>query len=177
MKTDSFTSKDFLKKLDQRKNYDLFGIDMHENIHWGKLFIHLFGEYFSRYTIWIKVNQKELTDSLTQLYSLEQSQILRIDKTNEENSFEVDYTYSEVMLILKKGFMVSIVNGKVDLLYGSNISEIERMKVVMKIDEHKFDYNLIRKFHMIQHYNGYFELTDFDIKPFDLDLEMSASPK
>ena len=50
MNTDLFQDK-FLQILHSRKNYDLFGSDIHEDLHWGKLFVHLFGEYYSRYRI------------------------------------------------------------------------------------------------------------------------------
>ena len=163
--------KNFLEQLDSRKNYDLFGSDSHENLHWGKVFVHLFGEYYSRYTVWHRVKVLELTDSLIKHYSLEPGQILRIDRTKDENPFMIDYDLSEVLLIIKKGFMISIINGRIDLMYGSGITEAERAEVIKKIDEFKTDYKKVNKFHMIEHSDGYFELTDFDIKPFKIDLE------
>ena len=163
--------KNFLEQLDSRKNYDLFGSDSHENLHWGKLFIHLFGEYYSRYSVWHRVKVLELTDSLIKHYSLDPGQILRIDRTQDEDPLKIDYDLSEILLIIKKGFMISIINGRIDLMYGSGITEAERVAVIKKIDEFKTDYKKVSKFHMIQHSEGYFELTDFDIKPFKIDLE------
>ena len=58
---DGSSDFNFSQKLRSRKNYNLFGSDTHENIHWGKLFIHLFGECYSKYSIWERVNNKELT--------------------------------------------------------------------------------------------------------------------
>ena len=63
MDTDSFKIN-FLEKLNARNNYDLFGLDMHEDLHWGKLFIHLFGQYYSRYSLRRRVNSQELIKSL-----------------------------------------------------------------------------------------------------------------
>ena len=40
MNTDLYKTA-FLEKLISRKNYDLFSSDIHENLHWGKLFVHL----------------------------------------------------------------------------------------------------------------------------------------
>ena len=79
MNSDRFKSS-FSGKLNTRNNYDLFGPDIYENLHWGKLFIHLFGEYFSRYTLCRRVNTQELLKSLIQQYSLGQSQVIRIDR-------------------------------------------------------------------------------------------------
>jgi hypothetical protein len=170
MNTDSFNNC-FLEKLNARNNYDLFGLDMHEDLHWGKLFIHLFGQYYSRYSLRRRVNSQELIKSLIKRYSLSQGQILRIDRSKEENVFEVDYDFSEVLLILKKGFMFGIINSRIELIYDSDISEEERNNVIKLVEEFKIDKIKVRKFHMIQRSGGYFELTDFDIKPFNVDIE------
>ena len=112
-------NKTFLERLDSRKNYDLFGSDIHENLHLGKLFLHLFGEYYSKYTVWHRVKVSELIESLIKHYSLEPGQILRIDRTKDEDPLKIDYDLSEVLLIIKKGFMISIANGRIELMYGS----------------------------------------------------------
>ena len=170
MNTDSFKTN-FLEKLNARNNYDLFGLDMHEDLHWGKLFIHLFGEYHSRYLLRRRVNSQGLIECLIKRYSLSQSQILRIDRAKEEDAYGVDYEHSEVLLILKKGFMFSTINNRIELIYGSDISEAERNEVIKLVEEYKIEKIKVRKFHMVQHSNGYFELTDFDIKPFEIDIE------
>jgi ATPase family associated with various cellular activities (AAA) len=160
----------FLEKLNGRNNYDLFGLDMNEELHWGKLFIHLFGECYSRYSLLRKVNSQELIRSLIKRYSLSQSQILRSDMAKEENAYEADHEFSEVLLILKKSFMFGIINNRIELIYGSDISEAERNEVIKLVEEFKIDQKRVRKFHMIQRSSGYFELTDFDIKPFNVDI-------
>ena len=167
---DDLKNNMFRDKLDIRKNYDLFGSDNHENLHWGKLFIHLFGEYFSKYSIIRRVNNKELVNCLIRRYSLEQSQILRVDRVFEETPSEVNYEESEVLLILKQGFMFSIINNRIDLMYGAGISENEKNEVIKLVDEFKIDFAKVKKFHMVQRYYGNLELTDFDIKPFTLDI-------
>jgi len=169
MNTDLFKNS-FLEKLISRKNYDLFSSDIHENLHWGKLFVHLFGEYYSKYSIWHRVNNQELIKSLIKRYSLGQSQVLRFDRTKEEDSCEIDYECSEILLILKVGFMVRIINGSIDLIYGSDISEAERNEVIKIVDEFKITELVVRKFHMVE-YSGSFNLVDFDVKPFDFDIK------
>ena len=129
MNTDLFKSK-FLERLISRENCDLFGCDEHEDIHWGKLFIHLFGECFSRYVIRQHVNNVKLIKCLTELYHLHPSQILRIDESCDEDLHEVDYENSEILLILKEGLFFRIANYRINLIYGSNISEEERTKLI-----------------------------------------------
>ncbi len=160
----------FQNRLKNRKNYDLFGSDNLENLHWGKLFLHLFGEYYSRYSIWRRINNEGLIGSLIKHYSLGSNQILRIDRTKDSSLFQVDYGTSEVLLILKKGFMISINNCKIDLIYGPGISEVERFEIIQYVDEFQISDSSSRVFHMIQQSSGYLELADFDVKPFEIDL-------
>jgi hypothetical protein len=170
METDSFLNK-FRRRLSARKNYDLFGCDNFENIHWGKLFIHLFGEYYSRYSILRRINNEGLIDRLIKHYSLKSNQVIRIDRVRDESIYQVDYGCSEVLLILKKGFMIGIIDCKIDLIYGTNISEAERLVVIKLVDEYQIADLSSRVFHMIQQSNGYLELADFDVKPFEIDLD------
>ena len=160
----------FLKKLSLRSNYDLFGSDIHENLHWGKIFLQLFDEFFSRYSIYGRFNNPELINFLIKRYSLKQDRVLRIDRTKDEDSFEIEYEYSEILLILKDGFMINIISNRIELLYGPDISDKERKEVIKIVDEYRIAATVLKKFHMVQQSNGYLELTDFDIKPFHIDL-------
>lgn len=163
-------SNSFLKSLNSRKNYDLFGSDNLENIHWGKLFLHLFGEYYSRFSIWRRVNNEGLIVSLIRHYSLGSNQIIKIERATDESVYDINFGCSEVLLILKKGFMLSVINCKIDLIYGPKISDAERSEVIKLVDEFQIADSSSRVFHMIQQSSGYFELADFDVKPFEIDI-------
>lgn len=163
-------SKRFTEKLNNRKNYDLFGNDLHEELHWGKIFIHLFGEYFSRYWISDNFNTRKLIEAFIKRYSLRQDQIIRLDRALMSDMHNVDYECSETLLILKHGFMVGIGHGRIVLMYGSDITASDTMRVLQIVDEFRIIGTVLRKFHMIQNSNGYFELTDFDIKPYNIDV-------
>jgi hypothetical protein len=154
----------------ERNNYDLFGNADYENLHWGKLFIHLFGEYFSRYTISHRVKVRELTEALIKYYSLDPGRIIRIDKAGTD-ILKVDDDQAEVLLIIKHGFMISVSKTRTDLIYVPRISEAERNEVLQRIAEFKIDTKKTSRFHMIQNSMGYFEMTDFEIKPYKIDLE------
>jgi len=156
--------------IGRRNNYDLFGSDFIEDLHWGKLFVHLFGKYYSRYRIKQKVNNDELIKSLISRFFLKPNQIIRIDKTKEEDFLKVNYEKSEVLLIIKSGLFLSIMNDSLDIMYSSDISEAERNGILKLVDEFKMTEPVLKKFHMVQH-DGSFELADFDVKHFDIDIE------
>ena len=154
----------------ERNNYDLFGSDSYESIHWGKLFLHLFGEFFSRYSVCHRVKMQELTEALVAQYSLESCKIIRTERAGSD-LMKTDDDQSEVLLIVKHGFMVCVTKTRTDLIYGSEISEAERCEVLHRIAEFKIDSKKTSKFHMIQQSMGSFDLTDFEIKPCKIDLD------
>lgn len=170
MKQNSFLIH-FARSLSERKNYDLFGCDNLENIHWGKLFFHLFGEYYSRYCISKKINNEGLIDKLITYYHLNANQIIRVERSSDVNIMQVDHSASEVLLILKRGFMIAIFDSGINLLYGSKISEAERSEVINIVAEYQISDSPSRVFHMIQQSNGFLELTDFNIKSFEVDID------
>ena len=53
----------------------------------------------------------------------------------------------------------------------AQVFQKERTQVIKIVEEFKVDYTKAKKFHMIQRLNGSFELADFDIKPFIIDIE------
>lgn len=169
MNTDLF-QVDFFEKLTNRYNYDLFGSDLDENIHWGKLFFHLYGQCFSRYRIQMKVKNEKLIEYLILHYQIPANQIIRIDRASTNNYKEIDYERSEVLLILKDGFFLSLINSNIDLIYGPDITEADRNHLFIILDTFMINEPKIRQFHMIQYINGSFYLADFDIKPFEIDV-------
>ncbi|MDD3052606.1 MAG: AAA family ATPase [Candidatus Cloacimonetes bacterium] len=163
-------TNNFGVKLNSRKNYDLFGSEDCDRLHYGKLFIHLFGEYFSRYSVCHRVKVQELTEDLIKHYSLESCKIIKTDKA-ETDIFKADEDKSRALLIVKYGFMVLITQTRTDLIYGTCISEAERNEVLQRISEFKIDTKKTSRFHMIQNSMGFLEMTDFEIKPYKIDLE------
>jgi hypothetical protein len=169
MKTDSLLIR-FKRRLSARKNYDLFGCDNVEEIHWGKLFIHLFGEYFSRYYITKKVDNEGLINKLIRHYQLTSSQVLRVERAVEKNPYQPDYCKSEVLLILKTGFMVSVIDSQVNLIYGSKITTTERSEIIDIVAEFVISDSPSRVFHMIEQAHGFLDLNEFKMKPFEVDI-------
>lgn len=149
---------------------DLFtAFDSH--YHSGKLFLYLFGEYFSKYYVNQKVDINGLIDSLSKKYNLLPDQILKFESAKKENLFEADENESEIFLILKRGLLVHILDcDRVVINYGCKISIEERNELLKLIAENKLSNSKDKKFHMLSYSNDSFELTDFNVKPFNIDL-------
>ena len=170
METDFFKTN-FKKKLFFRKNYDLFGSDIHEDLHWGKIFVHLFGEYYSRYRIRQSVDNEGLLNALIKEYSIKESQILRIDRAKEGLSFQINYERTEVLLILKECLCFGLYDDCIDIIYSSKISIGERNNIINLVDTYKVETNVKRKFHMVQYSRNSFDLADFDLKQCDINID------
>ncbi len=159
------------RKLATKNHPDLFGIGINEDFHWGKLFFHLFGQYYSRYRIEHYFYNELLIDSLTDHYALDQSQIIRIDRAEEKNFYKVNYEWSEITLILKEGLLFTIYDNRIEILYSQKISKAERNELITHIERYKVKNTITKQFHMVKYYRGSFELANFDIRPYQIDIE------
>ena len=87
MDTNIFKQR-FIENINKRHNYDCFVSTVEKYFHSGKLFLHLFGEYFSKFRIPFLVNFEELLSKLIERYSLPESQVLK--NQTEETVREVE---------------------------------------------------------------------------------------
>jgi hypothetical protein len=158
-----------LRKLLAKRSFNIFGLN--EDLHLGKLFIHKFGDYYSRYRIQHDFHNDLLIQCLINRYKLRQHQILRMDRAIEGDFHKIDYEWSEILLILKEGLLFDIDDNRIDILYSSKISEIELNELIDHIETYKIDTAIVKQFHMVQYTKGSFELANFDIKPFNIDIE------
>jgi len=161
------------RKLATNNHPDLFGIGINEDFHWGKLFLHLFGQYYSRYRIEHCFYNEHLIESLANHYALDQSQIIRIERAEEKDFYQVNYEWSEITLILKEGLLFTIYDNRVEILYSQKISKIERNDLISHLEKYKVNNTIIKQFHMVKYYRGSFELANFDIRPYDIDIELN----
>lgn len=158
-----------LRRLLSRKNFNLFGLN--EDLHWGRLFIQIFGEYYSRYRIEHNFLNEQLIQSLIERYTVKRKHIIRMDRAKNGDIHSIDYEWSEILLILKDGLLFSIYDNRIDILYSFKISDNERNELVYHIEKFRFNSTVVKQFHMVQYSKGSFELANFDIKPFDIDIE------
>ena len=158
------------KKIAAKGNFDVFTtFELH--YHGGKLFHHLFKEYFSRYFIPQRVNIEGLTMNLIKTYSLKSDQILRFESAKKGNMFETDESDTEFVLLLKKGLLIHILDwDRISIYYGKEISFGEINEILKLIDKNKLPDTRDKKFYMLSYSNDSFELNDFKIKPFDIDI-------
>lgn len=168
MKIDLFGKSSYIKFLTE-ENIDLFKIGSSEGFHWGKLFLHLFGEYYSRYQIEHSFLTEHLIDSLIRKYSVKPERIIRTEKLKKDNFNTVDYDWSEILLILKEGLFFVIFYNQIEIFYSKRISKSELLELIDHIGVFKIG-SPIRQFHMVQYSRGSFELTSFDLKPFSFDV-------
>jgi hypothetical protein len=162
-------SKSIQRKIKSNPTYTLFGNTCMDELHPGKLFIHLFGEYFSRYRIKQAILFEGLIKHLIKEYSLSANQIIRVDNTKDNNAFALNIEESEVCMILKESLMLEINRYWLQILYGPSISESERNDLIQTIDQFKFKVPY-KQFYMVQSCNGSLELAEFDIKQINLDI-------
>jgi hypothetical protein len=166
MKTDSINTAN----LNIQSNYDLFGSDNKENIHWGKLFIHLFGSHFSAYTVFHDFEVKALVKELKKTYKLPSSNIISNAVGDSKNLFCVEYECSEIFVIIKSGLCITITEHLLYIQYNSKIAirEVYKLLKIASVYEKEIEVP-IKTFYMIKH-DGDFSLLKFNANPTNVDI-------
>lgn len=157
-------------KIFSRKNSDLFGVPMDE-LHWGKLFVNLFGEYYSKYSVNIEIDNKAFVERIIQQYSLGQFQIIRNDETDFNKPFQIDHSNSNILLIIKKGLALRIYDKNIEIYYSVYIQENERNEILELVTKFKITREKPSKFYMVKFSIGQFELAEFEVKPFQINID------
>jgi len=165
-------SKSFLEKfresLDKHRSFNLFANDYTDEISPSKLFIHLFGEYFSSYTFAGRIDRKLLIPALIAKYQIHPDNIIKTEKESEAHL--IDPERSELILIVKECLIIHISNYNLSFEYGSAISEDERKELIAFI--HQFKINKENSdFYMVQKSQIGLELESYDLKSFNADIE------
>lgn len=154
---------------------DYFGFDSTESLHWGKLFVSLFGSFFSTYSINHSIESDKLISELIDKWGLNNESIIRIERSKKECFTESDPGRSEVFLIIKNEFCVCVHAHAVHVLYGPSIDFDEVRELATTAEMYKTQSEKIeqrRKFYMVSRSDhGGLELMDFEVKNYDIDLE------
>lgn len=165
-------NSNFLEKIKSLDNYDLFIKDNYFlDIQVGKLFVALFGTYFSKYRISQHFKYEELISNLINQYSLDKSQVIRYDRAMKGDIFKPNFNSSTTILILKERLMIEIGFFEVDIYYSPDTLECERNELIQIIDRFRVIELDLKKCYLIKKDRGSFQLTDFDLRPFELDVE------
>lgn len=156
--------------IKSRANYDFFGSDNKENIHWGKIFIHLFGCCFSTYTSYQCSDVRKLVNELKSTYQVLKNNILSSNTASAENLFKVEYECSEVFIILKQGLCITVSENIIFLQYNTDISTKEIYKVLQIVKKYEIILQPVKKFYMVQ-FNGDFSLLEFNVAPCSINIK------
>ena len=167
----SLPKKSFFEKLKSIDNQNLFmGKYAFNDIHCGKLFTSLFRTCYSKYSIIQNFRYEELFSKIIQHYSIQNCQVIRFDIASDDNIFQFS-NISESVLILKEGFILHLNYEAVDIYTGPNILESEKHELLTILNDFIIIKFTSKKCYIIKKDKSSFCLSDFDLKPFDLDVE------
>jgi hypothetical protein len=166
------------EELLKRTNMDLFGNDNEQYLHFGKMFVQLFHEFYSVYRINHSIDAEKFLNDLAAHYKLPGKQVIRIERAKRDKFKEVDFQgETEYLLIVKHSLFVAFHHNVVIIMYGESVGRdevlfIAEMAEKLKVlPEHKE-----KKFYMVarSEYSDHgLTLTDFDVKPHDIDIDLN----
>jgi hypothetical protein len=168
MKNNISNESDFF----DRTNLDLFGYDRREELHWGKVFLHMFRQFYSIYRIRETFDIEKISRKLIDKFQIPTRNIIRIDRGTKASFREVDLDTSEIFLVLKPGFCFSVYHSGVYIMYGADISIDEVLDIASLAEECKSTKdNKDKLVHMVTSFNDDFDLKGFGVKKCDVDIE------
>jgi hypothetical protein len=154
------------------KNLNIFSFD--DEIHAGKLFIELFGEFYNTYSVYTNINIEIFLKQLEEKYQLvKESFLVKSEYSKAKKIDEIDFTSSIYLIKLKEGLLIWVSNYKIVSFYSDlvNFSEIQEITSFIKISKKEKKHK--RKFYMISansHTEYGFEFRKFNIKKQEINL-------
>ncbi len=139
-----------------------------DDIHYGKLFISLYGKFYNSYSIYKKINVEQFLVTLQEKLAIQESQFLiKEEAAKQKHPDQIDYEQSRYFIKLKEKLLIFLSSYKVTFYY-SEASDKEEIKNIAKIiDLAKKPKKHKKKFYMIarsNHSEYGFELRSFKIK-------------
>jgi hypothetical protein len=171
------SEKDYIIPLNQNtktlSNLSVFSFD--DEIHAGKLFIHLFNEFYHTYSVYSNLNIQVFLGQLIEKYQLtNENFLIKTEYSKPKKVNEIDYASSLYLIKIKEKFLLWISNYKIISFYGDSIEFEEIKEVSSMIKSCKKEKKHKRKFYMItanSHTEYGFEFRKFNIKKQELNLE------
>lgn len=162
----------YVKKV-QCLNNDFFGYDSREELHWGKMFLNIFGEFYSVYRYTINISCLKVVDDLTTNFNLNSNQIIKIQKARKANYSGREYDSSEYLLIPCKSIMICVHEDGMLVYYGHNI-QFEKIMEIKAIAERHWVKKINKKsFQMITMKDRELALTEFDLPGSSIDVDQN----
>ena len=153
----------------ERGNYDLFGSDNAQELHFGKFYLHLFDGLFSVYHVTTRINYRNFAKELVKQYQVPRQDIyfhLRFSRMGKSKKEDYAWCY----LVLKPYFCVALDYNLIYFQFGSEVpfSEIKKvLNLSRRFQENREDPN---KFYMIENQFYEFKLSDFKLKPCSINV-------
>ncbi len=142
--------------------------------HIGKIFVHLYNEFPSCYTVYSSIEVKQIIQKFTDIYNLTESAYIMKDEYSKQKKIsKIDYTNSSYFIKLKEKLFISISSFKIVIWYATTDSlvDINEIKKVVESTQKKKKHN--KKFYMIaanSHTTHGYEFKKFDVKKLDIDI-------
>lgn len=160
------------KKLKAYRVLDFFGKGFMDRYHWGRLFVFIFGKFYSLYEVDHKVHVEHLVNELRHRYDLQPFQIIRAEQSEKDNVFTPNQELSEIALILKKELLVVVFEWKVEIYYGAEISGQEISELLNLTDQFGCTADPGNYAYLIYNTKTGYELTEFPVKKTDVDFDL-----
>lgn len=170
-KTKTFYNPEIIKNS---LNYDFYGDDSREDLHWGKLFLQLFNQFHSVIFIHHEIDRLGYLEELKKIYPIKKEKIISIEYKYSFIGDTEDSHKNETFTILKDALCISISKNGIYILFGHEIQRSELDNLLEIADKYKIiEEDEPRRFFMISKSSLGFELKGFDIKQCEIDIEKS----
>jgi hypothetical protein len=154
----------YYQKKKSNLNNDYFGFDSREELHWGKMFMHMFDEFYSAYRYKINADYKKIIDDLSIKYNIQANQIIKIERAEKYNYSGYETEHNEYLLIAKESLMVAIHDEGLLVYYGANIPNETLLEIKEIANKHWIKKEIKKSFQMIARSGREYELTEFDLQ-------------
>ncbi len=161
------------KKMLKNELSDIFST-YDDDIHYGKLFITLYNEFYNTYSVYKKINVEQFLNSLKNKFAVtEENYLIREEAAKSKNIDEIDYTQSRYFIKVKDKLLIFASSYKVTFFYSKDVDKNEIKKIVQIIELTKKPKKYKKKFYMIarsNHSEFGFELRSFKIREQKIDI-------
>jgi hypothetical protein len=153
-------------------NLNVFSFD--DEIHAGKLYVQLYGEFYSTYSVYTNINIESFIELLIDKYQLGgENFLVKSEYSKPKKIDEIDHASSLYLIRIKDKFLLWVSNYKIVSFYGDSVDFSEIKEISALIKSCKKEKKHKRKFYMItanSHTEYGFEFRKFNIKKQELNI-------
>ncbi|MDF1548268.1 MAG: AAA family ATPase [Bacteroidales bacterium] len=171
------TEKSIISIVKGEKEMNSFNVfsTYDDEIHPGKMFIHLYNELFDTYSIYNNINIEQFINRINEKYKLlSANYLLKQEFSKRKKIDEIDYTSCSYLIKIKEKLLVAVSNYKIVFYYASSISFDEIKAIIELARQSKKEKKHKRKFYMVSanaHSEYGFEFRKFNIKKQALNIQ------